>query len=134
MSNLQVRKTDDGLELVVDNTTGEVFATIRAYARMSGRTQPAISMRCQGDKFPGIKTGEILTNGGLQGVKLIPSDIVFLWMMKDKPELALAMGKAGAGFKSKGTFKGSHIWNVNQADWLLLQCRLISVQYQPIDR
>ena len=43
-----------------------------------------------------FKTAEIQTAGGLQGVRLIPADVVYDWMFEDNPALAKAMGKAGA--------------------------------------
>ena len=43
-----------------------------------------------------FKTAEIQTAGGLQGVRLIPANVVYDWMFEDNPALAKAMGKAGA--------------------------------------
>lgn len=43
-----------------------------------------------------FKTAEIQAAGGLQGVRLIPADVVYDWMFEDNPALAKAMGKAGA--------------------------------------
>ena len=43
-----------------------------------------------------LPTAEIQTQGGLQGVHLLPAEIVFSWSTDDKPDLALAMGKVGA--------------------------------------
>jgi hypothetical protein len=99
MSNL-VRFDNDGLELVIDSITGEAFATQSGYARMVGLERNTITQRCKrgskGCDISSIKSAEILTPGGLQGVTLIPADVVFDWAMKDSPELAKAMGKAGA--------------------------------------
>jgi hypothetical protein len=95
MSNLQVFN-NDGIELVIDSETGEAFATQSGYARMSGLSKQAVSKRIQGVNQVDIKTAEIVTDGGLQGVNLIPAKTVFKWLIKDNPELAEKMGEAGA--------------------------------------
>ena len=95
-SNYRVFKTVDGIELVIEMTTGESFATQAGYARMSGLSKQAISKRCQGVNQSELKTTEVQTEGGLQGVHLIPAKIVFKWMIKDNPDLAEEMGECGA--------------------------------------
>lgn len=95
MANL-TRFENDGLELVIDIETGEAFATQSAYSRMSNVAKNTISMRVKGVQSDLIKSAEILTPGGLQGVQLIPAKLVFQWLIKDNPELALAMGEVGA--------------------------------------
>jgi hypothetical protein len=87
---------NDGLELVINTATGEAFATVNSYARMSGKDKSVISRRVKGVAPGSFKTAEILTAGGVQGVALIPAKTVFAWMVKDNPELAIAMGEAGA--------------------------------------
>jgi len=110
-TNLQ-RFDRDGIELVINTQTGEAFATQRGYTRMSGLSKQAISKRCsQGVNQSQIKTAEIQTPGGIQGVNLIPARLVFKWAIKDNPDLAEAMGEAGAtvymhqlaGFKVSST-------------------------------
>lgn len=96
MTNLSRFQTEDGIELVIDTTTGEAFSTITGYAKMAGRDKSTISRRVKGVASGMVKTSEIPTEGGLQGVVLIPADLVFDWLWEDKPELARAMGKAGA--------------------------------------
>ena len=96
MSSLQ-RYDQDGLELVIDTQTGEAFASIKGYARMSGLSKQAISQRVQ--KLVNqntVKSAEIDTGYGVKAVNLIPAELVFEWMMGDNPKLALEMGKAGA--------------------------------------
>lgn len=95
MINLKVFN-NDGLEIVIDLNTGEAYATQAGYCRMSGKSQSTISSRMNGQRGIDIKMAEILTAGGLQGVRLIPSVTVFEWLIDDNPELAKAMGKAGA--------------------------------------
>lgn len=95
MSKL-TRYDNNGIELVIDNETGEAFATQAGYARMSGLSKQAISKRCQGVNQTELKSAEIPTTQGLRMVNLIPSKLVFKWAMKDNLDLALAMGEAGA--------------------------------------
>jgi hypothetical protein len=94
MSSLTVFNTEDGLELVVDTVTGEAFATQAGYARMSGLSQQGVNKRTH--NLTNKKTAEIYTTQGLRTHNLIPAKVVFEWLMKDKPELALAMGEVGA--------------------------------------
>lgn len=105
------RFEQNGLELVINTETGEAFASLRGYARMSGKDQSTISRRCQGVASECIKTAEILTPGGLQGVALIPESLIAQWIVKDNPDLATKMLQAGvrvylhtiAGFKVSST-------------------------------
>lgn len=96
MSNLTRFESNDGIELYIDGLTGEAFASQTGYCRMSGKAKSTISERVERFGFEAIKSSEILTTTGLKTVRLLPADIVFEWLMKDNPELALAMGKAGA--------------------------------------
>ena len=95
-SNDLQRFDKDGIELVINTRTGEAFATQSGYARMSGLSRQAINKRCKGCNLDDLKTAEIETPSGLQGCNLIPAKLVFKWAITDKPELAEAMGEAGA--------------------------------------
>jgi hypothetical protein len=97
MTSLTRFESSDSIELVIDIETGEAFATQAGYARMSGLSKQAISKRClKGVNQNELKTAEILTPGGLQGVRLIPAKQAFQWLIKDNPELAFKMGEVGA--------------------------------------
>jgi len=96
MTNLTAYTTEAGVELYIDNITGRAFATQAGYARMSGVAKQTVSMRMNTVQFQTLKTAEILTATGLKTVQLIPASIVFQWAFKDNPELAYAMGEAGA--------------------------------------
>lgn len=100
MTNLSRFQTEDGIELVIDTNTGEAFATQAGYCRMADIAKNTLSNRLargfQGVHKDDLKQAEILTDGGVQGVHLIPADIVFDWLWDDKPQLARAMGKVGA--------------------------------------
>lgn len=86
----------DGIELVIDIRTGEAFATQSGYARMAGLSRQAISKRFKTVNQKGLKTAELETATGLKTVNLIPASLVFKWAMTDNPDLAEAMGAAGA--------------------------------------
>lgn len=113
MNSLTRFETESGIELVINTDTGEVFATISGYARMSGRDKSTISRRMETVAGETKKTAEIQTTQGLRTVALIPASLVFEWAMKDKPELAKKMGACGAtvylhqlaGFKVKSVEK-----------------------------
>lgn len=95
--NLTRFETADGVELVIDTKTGEAFATQSGYVRMSGRSKSTVSERIsKGVRLGNIKEDEIQTAGGVQGVRLIPANVVYDWLFDDNPPLAKAMGKAGA--------------------------------------
>ena len=81
----------DGLELVINTRTGEAYASIRGYARMSGKAESTIRKRLQGAHLPALEMAEIHTPGGLQGAHLIPEDLISEWIVTDNLELAKAM-------------------------------------------
>jgi hypothetical protein len=89
------RFEQDGVEIYIDNITSESFVTQRGYARLSGLNQSTISRRIKGDAFPEVKTAEVLTAGGIQGVALVPERLVCKWMLKDNPEVAEKLMQLG---------------------------------------
>ena len=95
-SNDLQRFDKDGIELVINTRTGEAFATQSGYARMSGLSQQAINKRCNTYNLDNFKTAEIETVKGFKTYNLIPAKLAFKWAITDKPELAEAMGEAGA--------------------------------------
>jgi hypothetical protein len=97
LANENLERFDrDGIELIIDRKTGEAWATQSGYARMSGLSQQAINKRCNTYNQYGLKTAELQTVKGLKTYNLIPASLVFKWAIKDNPELAEAMGTAGA--------------------------------------
>ncbi|MEH1787525.1 MAG: hypothetical protein V7L23_18610 [Nostoc sp.] len=94
MTNL-IAYNNDGLEIYIDEVTGEAFASIRSYSRMSGKAISTISGRVKGVHLLEIKTAEIKTSGGLQGVRLITEDIIAEWILKDNPTVAVQFLKLG---------------------------------------
>lgn len=94
MSSL-TRFDNDGIEIIIETATGESFASVKGYARMSGKAQSTISERFKGVREDEVKTAEIPTPGGLQAVRLIPEDLIVQWLPKDNPEMASKMMKLG---------------------------------------
>jgi hypothetical protein len=111
VTNLQTFHKD-GLELIINTETGESFASVSGYARISGKAQSTISARLS--KLSVIMS-EVLTNGGVQSVRLITEDLMVEWLPKDNPEMATKMMKAGirvflhllAGFDVKSQSQSS---------------------------
>ena len=110
MANISLQRFDkDGIELIIDTQTGESFASISGYARMSEKAQSTISGRLATHRNEALKTAEILTTTGLKTVRLISEDLICKWLPKDNPELASQVLKLGvrlflhtlAGFRVK---------------------------------
>lgn len=114
MANISLQRFDhDGIELIIDTQTGESFATIRGYSRMSGKIPSTISRRLTMSgkvlSCECLNRTQIETAGGLQGVALIPEDLICQWLIKDNHELALKVMQLGvrlflhtiAGFQVK---------------------------------
>ena len=114
MTNSSLQRFDhDGIELIIDTQTGESFATVRGYARMSGKIPSTISRRLTMSgkvlRRECLDQTQIETAGGLQGVALIPEDLICQWLIKDNHELALKVMQLGvrlflhtiAGFQVK---------------------------------
>jgi len=96
MSQLTQFKTDDGIEVIINQETGEAFASAAGYSRMSGAKKTTISKRLKGLNPTERNRGEVQTPGGIQGVELIPASLCFKWAIKDNPGLAEKMGEVGA--------------------------------------
>ena len=110
MANLILQRFDkDGIELIINTQTGESFASINGYARMSGKLASTISRRLKLLHKEGLDQAEILTTTGLKTVALISEDLICQWLPKDNPKLASQILKLGvrlflhtlAGFRVK---------------------------------
>jgi len=102
MSQLTQFKTDDGIEVIINKETGESFASVRGYARMSGKNESTISRRLKVLHKKGVEQVEIQTPGGIQGVALISEELIADWLPKDNPEVATQLLKLGVrGFLHK---------------------------------
>jgi hypothetical protein len=93
-----VKYEQDGLELWVEESTGLAYAHMRAIARMLGLnpTNGTLRGRLEGVQKDMVKTAEIHTAGGIQGVRLYPASVVFELAFEFNPKLAKAMGSCGA--------------------------------------
>jgi hypothetical protein len=85
----------DGLELVVNTSTGEAYASKRAAARMLGVDHTTVLNYKGGDKND-QKTARISTSGGFQVVHLLSSSDIAKLAIKYNSALALKMLEAGA--------------------------------------
>jgi hypothetical protein len=96
MSNL-VPFNNNGLELVIDNTTGESFASISAVARMTDKDKSLISRYVNGGLKTvarmALKMAEINTTTGLKTVALLTEDQMLEVIKRYKPELLEALNK-----------------------------------------
>jgi hypothetical protein len=109
MTTNLTRFENDGIELVIDTVTGEVYATISGYAKLSGKNKSTISRRGVASKL--VKNSQMYTDGGLQGVALIPEDLIVDWIADDNPDTAKKLMKLGtrvflhqlAGYEVKST-------------------------------
>lgn len=94
MANL-IAYNNDGLEIYIDKVTGETFASISSYARMSGLSKQAISNRSKTVNSQYSKRAEIVTTTGNKTVNLLTEDIVAEWIIKDNPTIAVQFLKLG---------------------------------------
>jgi len=94
MTNLQ-RFDQDGIEIVINTETGESFASIRGYARMSDKPESTIRSRLKGARVDTVKTAVIQTGRGNQTARLIPEDLIVEWLPKDNPEMASKLMRLG---------------------------------------
>ena len=110
MTNSSLQRFDhDGIELIIDTQTGESFATVRGYARMSGKTHTTILRRLKLVDPDALNHAQILTTTGLKTGALIPEDLICQWLPKDNPAMAFQVLKLGvrlflhtiAGFQVK---------------------------------
>lgn len=88
MTNSSLQRFDhDGIELIINTETGESFATVRGYARMSGKIPSTISRRLtmSGKVLDSevLNHAQIQTAGGLQKSRLIPISIVTSMLLSD---------------------------------------------------
>lgn len=110
MTNSSLQRFDqDGIELIINTETGESFASISGYARMSGKIPSTISRRLKVVDSGVLNHTQIETVSGLRTVALIPEDVICQWLIKDNHELALKVMQLGvriflhtiAGFQVK---------------------------------
>lgn len=91
-TNTLQRFDKDGIELVIDISTGESFATISGYARMVEKAKSTISERFGKS---GLKEAQILMQQGPKTVRLVTEDLIAEWLPKDNPAMATQLMKLG---------------------------------------
>jgi len=80
---------NDGIEIYIDTTTGESFASVRGYSRMGKISAATVHKRLsKGVHQEQYKTAKVQTNSGFQGVYLIPEPTIAQWLPEDNPDLA----------------------------------------------
>lgn len=96
MSSLSVFKSDNGIEIIINQQTGESFCSVSGYARMSGLSQPAITKRVKKlDNSNLVKNAEIDTGYGVKLHNLLTEDLITDWIVDDNPAMAKQLLKAG---------------------------------------
>jgi hypothetical protein len=90
------RYDNNGLELIVDQSNGAVFASQRALARMCGVTPKAIrDWRNKGVYQINVISAQISTKGGVQGGELFDEDAIFEVFKEYNSDLLVQCAKAG---------------------------------------
>jgi hypothetical protein len=89
-------QTESGIEVYIDNATGEAFTTIRGYARMAGVSESTVKLRLKGGQVFGSELVELHTPGGLQGVRKISIQFIAKYLPGDNSDLAGEMIEFGA--------------------------------------
>ena len=79
-ANIVKYESNEGLEVYIDNQTGETFTSISGYARMGNKDRSTISRRYKGVASELQKTAEVPTAGGVQGVALICEELIVDWL------------------------------------------------------
>jgi hypothetical protein len=90
---------NNGLDLLIDKTTGECYASISAVARMCNRQIQTIANFIHGNLKHSQKMDLIeyqtLTSTGLKTVKLLSENQILEVALKYNPELTRTLMKAG---------------------------------------
>lgn len=90
------RYDNDGLELIIDQSNGAVFASQKALARMCGVTPRAIRKRKNkgGDQI-NVISAQAPSAGGVQGGDLFDENAIFEALEEYNPKLLVQCAKAG---------------------------------------
>ncbi len=93
------RYDQDGLELAINNETGEVFASISAVARMTDK-QPSLIEKNVNGKLKSVSKmtlveAKLATTQGLRAVSLLNEDQILELVSKYKPTLLMQFAKVG---------------------------------------
>ena len=87
MSNLQlVQYSRDGLEFLIDESSGKAYASTRGLARLVGKSVSTIRYWKGAQKIQ-PKSAETLTTKGIQGAQIFDESQIMEAVTKYKPEL-----------------------------------------------
>jgi hypothetical protein len=86
MNILQQFKTNDGLELLIDLQTGEVFASQRGLARICDKPESTVRLFVGAHKLI-VNKAQIQTPSGIQGAQVINEEGIKKAIIKYRPEL-----------------------------------------------
>ncbi len=93
------RYDQDGLELAINNETGEVFASIKAVARMIDKSDTTVERyvngRLKGGTQMTLLEAEINTPGGLQGGAFLNEKQILEVVSRYKPTLLMKFAEVG---------------------------------------
>lgn len=81
-----------GLELLINQETGESFASLSGYGRMADVADSTIQRRLKKEGTPTLTVAN--PNGGLP-LRLISEETIAAWLIRDNPGMARAMSIAG---------------------------------------
>ncbi len=90
------RYDNDGLELIVDQSNGAVFATQRALARMCQRNESTIrDWYKRTARQINVISAQVQSERGVQGARLFDEDAIFEAFKEYNPDLLVQCAKAG---------------------------------------
>ena len=80
LTNLQ-RFDSNGIELIINTTTGVSFASVSGYARLSGKAVSTISERLSKTvRNNDSNTAQIQTATGIKTIRVISEDLISEWL------------------------------------------------------
>jgi len=95
MLTLTKFENPNGLEILIDEQTGESFCSVRGYARMSGKAVSTISERLAAFGFDDVNTAQIHTESGSKSVRLITESQMTEWIIDDNPAISKLFVRMG---------------------------------------
>lgn len=95
MSELTRYTNNDGIEIYINTSTGESFASIRGYARMAGKDESTIRARIRTAGLGEVKMAEVPTANGVRTAGLVTEDTIVDWLSKDAPDMLPKFAKVG---------------------------------------
>ncbi len=84
-------QTESGIEVYIDNETGEAFTTVSGYARMAGVSKSTVNERIGTVRFSESEMAETLTATGLKTVRKVSVDFIAEYLPRDNSDLATEM-------------------------------------------